>query len=251
MSVKKPAIAVENLTFERNGEVLFDDFSFEIQSGSYVAIIGPNGGGKTTLVRIMLGLTKPTAGAIRIFGVPIDILLARRRIGYVPQFGGLLDANFPATADEVVSASRVQVLGSWRRFGPADAKAVASAFKSMEIERLRERTIASLSGGERQRVLLARALAAEADILVLDEPMGGLDPASREDFYASLRKLNKSGKTILFVTHDVHRIAVEADSAICLRHELVCHGSKACLVTGQAWRNIYHANKAELSEHAD
>lgn len=248
MPVKKLAIEAEGLTYVRNGEALFENFSFTIAPGAYVAVIGPNGGGKSTLLRVLLGLLEPTKGSVRIFGLPNTDKHARRRIGYVAQRGGLIDANFPATSEEVVEAGRTQIRGLLARPSAADEKAIDAAFDATNIGYLRHRVIASLSGGERQRVLLARALAAEPDILMLDEPIEGLDPGSREEFYATLKALNKKGKTIIFVSHDVHRIAREADSALCLRHELVCHGEKACVVTGSAMKNLHHDHN-DLEAH--
>lgn len=240
MPLKKAAIEAKDLTYARNGEALFEDFSFTIDRGSYVAVIGPNGGGKSTLLRVMLGILAPTSGQVRIFGLPCEDRHARRRVGYVAQRGGMIDPSFPATAEEVVEAGRAQVRGLMARPDVADEKAVDAAFDATNVGHLRHRVISSLSGGERQRVLLARALAAEPDILMLDEPIEGLDPGSREEFYGTLKSLNKKGKTIIFVTHDVHRIAKEADSALCLRHEVVCHGEKACLVKGSAMKYLHH-----------
>lgn len=248
MPVKRPAIEAKGLTYLRNGEALFEDFSFAIERGSYVAVIGPNGGGKSTLLRVLLGLLEPTKGEVRIFGLPSDDRHARRRIGYVAQRGGMIDPSFPATAEEVVEAGRAQARGLTARPDAADEKAVDAAFDATNVGHLRHRVISSLSGGERQRVLLARALAAEPDILMLDEPIEGLDPSSREEFYAVLRTLKKKGKTIIFVSHDVHRIAKEADSALCLRHELVCHGEKACVVRGSAMKNLHH-DHSDLEAH--
>lgn len=249
MQVNTPAIRATGLTYVRNGEALFENFSFDIKQGAYVAVIGPNGGGKSTLLRVIMGLLEPNAGKVRVLGLPNRSKDARRRIGYVPQRGGMIDPSFPATTEEVVRAGRTQAHRLLARSGPDDEKAVMTALEETHIVHLRDRVIASLSGGERQRVLLARALAAEPDILILDEPIEGLDHASREDFYATLRALNKKGKTVIFVSHDVHRIAKEADSALCLRHELVCHGTKACVVTGsRAMANLHH-DHLDLESH--
>ncbi|HAU66168.1 TPA: hypothetical protein DCW61_02360 [Candidatus Uhrbacteria bacterium] len=244
-----PAIEAIGLSYVRNGEHLFENFSFSVKKGSYTAVIGPNGGGKTTLMRVLLGLLPSTSGSVQIFGRSNTTRDVRRRIGYVPQRGGLIEPTFPATSQEIVMAGRTQILKFWNRLGPSDQQAVNTAFEIMSISHLRNRTFASLSGGERQRVLLARALAAEPDILILDEPVDGLDPDSREEFYEALRHVNAQGKTILFVSHDVHRLAKEADSAICLRHELVCHGSKACMLTGTQLHDLYHPTKSELIQH--
>ncbi|MBI4433720.1 metal ABC transporter ATP-binding protein [Candidatus Uhrbacteria bacterium] len=249
MRVAPPAITATHLSLARNGEMLVDDFTFSIPAGSYVAIIGPNGGGKTTFVRVLLGFLQPTSGAVRLFDHAPDDASVRQRVSYVPQRGGLLEQTFPATVDEVIAAGRTQRLGMWGRWTARDHERVAAVCGMMRIAHLRRRVIGSLSGGERQRVLLARALAADPDLLVLDEPIDGLDPGSREEFYAILRQIHAQGTTILFVTHDVHRITTEADSAICLRHELVCHGTHACHISGHELRNIVHRSSAELAEH--
>src|SRR3989339_933694 len=249
MSVATPAIEVSHLSFGRNNDILIDDFSFTVNPGEYVAVIGPNGGGKTTLLRLLLGLQKPLSGTIQIFGLPVSSPHALKRIGYIPQRGGLIDPLFPATAEEVVRAGRTSLLGWFDAFGKDDEEAVQAAFDMMDITHLRHRVIASLSGGERQRVLLARALAQEPGLLILDEPVDGLDPSTREEFYASLKRINQAGTAIIFVTHDVHRISLEADSAICLRHELVCHGSQSCVISGKELRNMRHVSHKELVEH--
>lgn len=228
---------------------MFKDFSFDITAGSYVAIIGPNGGGKTTLLQVLLGLMEPTSGSVTLFGYPSFDRRARCRVGYVPQRGGLIDQTFPATVEEVVLAGRTQHQRFFLRTSGNDKVMMEKAMELLKILPLKKRVMSSLSGGERQRVLLARALCANPDLLILDEPVDGLDPASREEFYDALRRIHAQGKTILFVTHDVHRIASEADSAICLRHELVCHGKKACHISEQELRNIYHKDQGELTQH--
>src|SRR5689334_19101559 len=145
MSLKKtssPAvIEARNLSFNRNGEEIIHDFSFEIAEGSYVGVIGPNGGGKTTLLRLLLGLIEPTSGEVRVLGGKATDGAVRRRIGYVPQRGGNLDAQFPATVEEVVRAGRAPLLGLGGRFRPADEAAVAKAAKTMGIEPLWGRPI--------------------------------------------------------------------------------------------------------------
>lgn len=249
MSVKAPAVVAEHLSFMRSGELLVEDFSFAIPAGSYVAIIGPNGGGKTTFVRVLLGLMRPSSGTVRLLGGVPDDVRVRRRVSYVPQRGGLLEQFFPATVLEIVAAGRTQHHGLWRLPTAADHQRVRAACAMLGIAHLERRVVGSLSGGERQRVLLARALAADPELLVLDEPIDGLDPQSREEFYAILRRIHAQGTTILFVTHDVHRIATEANSAICLRHELVCHGTHACHIGGHELRNTFHPSNEELAAH--
>lgn len=246
---KQSIIQATNLTFARNGEEIIHHFSFEIKEGDYVGVIGPNGGGKTTLIRLLLGLLVPTEGSIRMFdGTPTDAHI-RKQIGYVAQRGGNIDSQFPATVEEVVRSGRTARLGLFGVFGSADEKAIAHAVEMMGIEKFMKRPIGRLSGGERQKVLLARALAGEPKILFLDEPVDGLDPASRDEFYNLLRKLNKDGLTIISVSHDVHTISQEARSAICLKHQLVCHGTKACLIGQEELKDLFHKDRKEILHH--
>lgn len=251
MSVKKklPIISVHNLSFTRGTEHVIHDFSFEIHAGDYVGVIGPNGGGKTTLLRLMLGLLVPHHGEITILGGRPTDRSVRKQFGYVAQRGGSIDPQFPATVEEVVRSGRTAQHGIFGRIGKKDEQAIQHAIKMMGIEPLLHRSIGKLSGGERQKVLLARALSGEPKILFLDEPVDGLDPASRDEFYALLRNLNKDGLTIISVSHDVHTISQEARSAICLKHQLVCHGSKACLIGQEELRDLFHKDRKELLRH--
>ncbi len=253
MRISKASTIIEakHLTFRRNDEEVLHDFSFAIHEGDYVGVIGPNGGGKTTLLRLLLGLEKPTSGSIKILGGSPMRRSVRQQIGYVAQRGGSLDSQFPATVLEVVKAGRTPRLGWFGRWRTIDEKAVRTAMKEMNVEKLRERPMSRLSGGERQKVLLARAMAAEPKILFLDEPVDGLDPQSRDDFYKLLRTINKRGVTIIFVSHDVHVISREAGSALCLKHQLVCHGDKACHIQGTQLRDLFHETHEDLVHHHD
>ncbi len=241
-------IEADKISFIRGNESIIEDFSFNVRCGDFVAVIGPNGAGKSTLIHMILGLLPIQTGSLRVFGLAPQDFSARHRIGYVPQRGGAIEAFFPATADEVVYSGLTR---RWRMrlSRRAQQMAVKKAFASLGIEDLRPRMIGALSGGERQRVLLARALVINPDLLILDEPFDGLDPDSREEFHDLLRVLKKKGKTILVVTHDVHRISQEADAAICLRHALVCHGDHTCLIRGKDLHNLFHADREELIQH--
>ena len=253
MSVTKRAISikVKHLLYERGGEDIIHDFSFDIHAGDYVGVIGPNGGGKTTLLRLLLGLIRPHHGSIEILGGSPTAASIRKQIGYVAQRGGNSDAQFPATVEEVIRSGRTPRLGFFGTMKTSDEKAIKSAIKEMGIEKLLHRPMYKLSGGEHQKVMLARALVGEPKILFLDEPVDGLDPASRDDFYALLKKLNKDGMTIILVSHDVHTVAKEANSAICLKHQLVCHGSKACLIEKDELKDLFHKDRKEILLHHD
>jgi zinc transport system ATP-binding protein len=236
---KSPIIHAEHVTFQRDGEVIVDDFSFAINIGDYVAILGPNGGGKSTLLKLMMGLLKPQSGAITVYHTSPLHAAKSHRLAYVPQHGGLLELHIPATVEEIVTSMQRS----------KDIAHAQDIMRELDIFHLRQQTVAALSGGERQRVILARALATKPEILFLDEPTDSLDVKSQELFHNLLKHLNKKNVTILYVTHDAHSIAKETNAALCIKHDLVCHGDNACLVRGKKLQNLYHANKQELEHH--
>lgn len=208
MKFSPPLFEVDHLNFERQGNLVLKSATFTILPGEYCAIIGPNGGGKTTLVRLLLGLEKPTSGTIRLFGTPQNRFRAWSRIGYVPQRSALVDAAFPATVREVVAMGRYAGRGIFGFEKAEDKKAIDEAMELMAVSDLRDRLIGSLSGGQRQRVMIARALSSHPDVLIVDEPNTGVDVESQHRFYELLRRLNRSrGVGILFVTHDIGVIA--------------------------------------------
>lgn len=208
MKFSPPLFDVENLNFERQGNLVLKSVAFTVLPGEYCAIIGPNGGGKTTLIRLLLGLEKPTSGAIRLFGVPQKRFREWNRIGYVPQRSALVDASFPATVREVVGMGRYGRRGIFGLESQNDKEAIGEAMELMGVSDLSERLIGNLSGGQRQRVMIARALASNPEVLIVDEPNTGVDVESQHRFYELLRHLNRVKKvSILFITHDVGVIA--------------------------------------------
>ncbi len=228
--VTRPVIDVASVTFQYDAEKALDNVSFSLAQGSYTGIIGPNGGGKTTLVKLMLGLLLPQQGTIEIFGKhPRD---ARKEggIGYVPQRIVQSDAGCPATVYEVVRSGRIAKAGSGLHYSECDECAVQQAMVDADIRMLKDKTIDALSGGQRQRVFIARALAAEPSLLILDEPTTGVDIHAMESFYDLLEHLNKRhSMTILLVSHDIDAIAREVDAVLCLNHQLVAHcGPRQC-----------------------
>ncbi len=238
-----PVIEATNLTFIRSNEPIVDKFSFTVERGQFVGVIGPNGGGKSTLVKLIVGLLRPSSGSIRVLGGDPTAAAVRRRLSYVPQRGGNLDSQFPATVEEIVESGL-----PWK--SEEKNHAIDRALTTMGIEYLRGRVIRDLSGGERQRMLIARALVCDPELLILDEPTDGLDPETREELFKTLRTLRKEKQvTILCVSHDVHSIAKEADAALCLKHELVCHGEDACYLKKEDFRNVFHAKHAEITAH--
>jgi zinc transport system ATP-binding protein len=224
--------------------------SFAIPQGKYVGIVGPNGGGKTTLIKIILGLLKPSRGSMTIFGKsPLD---ARRhvRIGYVPQHISQTDFDFPATAREIVETGRTALLTFGHRFTERDHAAVHAAMQTVGILHAKDQRIGTLSGGERQKVFIARALAQEPKLLILDEPTTGVDIAAKDDFYALLKKLHTdSHLTILFVTHDVEIIAKQAEFVLALHQKLICHCSSHEFLSDEVLRRLYGGDVELLHSH--
>lgn len=236
----KPIIEADNVSFYFGEVPALTNLSFSVQAGDYVGVIGPNGGGKTTLIKLLLGLLQPSEGSITVLGRSITALSERHLIGYVPQRITHSAVEFPATVQEIVESGRTPQLGIWHRFRSHDRKAVQEAMAHAEILHLKDRRLAQLSGGERQRVFIARALAAKPRILILDEPTVGVDVTTQEKFFAFLKELNtKHGITIIFVTHDIDVIAQEATTVLCLNHGLVCYGAPGDFIKKEYMERLY------------
>lgn len=221
---KIPVLSVQGVSFAYADNPILDKISFDISAGEYVGIVGPNGGGKTTLLKIMLGLLKPAAGSVLLLGNPIVHSEDRARIGYVPQRSQVDDYVFPATVGEVVMSGRTANIGILSRPSKSDKAAVKRAMKTADVSHLEYRRIGTLSGGERQRVMIARALASDPTLLILDEPTAAVDAANQEAFYGFLRKLHDQGLTIVLVSHDMDIVMHEVDTVLCLNKHLICHG---------------------------
>lgn len=225
MPISQSLIEVKNISFNYGNNVILDDVSFNIDKGDYVGILGPNGGGKSTLLKILIGLLKPQSGSVSILGVPIADFKNNGRIGYVPQRIAQDTANFPATVYEIVESGRIAAKGLFGGVSSEDREKIKKALFVAGIEGLKDQLIANLSGGQRQRVYVARSLANEPKILILDEPFTGVDIGAQKDFYAFLKELNQAkGLTIIFVSHDIDVISKEIKSVICLNRRLVCFG---------------------------
>ncbi|HJJ48658.1 MAG TPA: ABC transporter ATP-binding protein [Methanocorpusculum sp.] len=215
------AVSIRNISVAYDKHPALDDVTLDIAEGEFVGIIGPNGGGKSTLVKAILGLVPLRSGTIRIFGE--EIRSGRKNIGYVPQFADV-DRKFPITVLEVVMTSLMKGgLRPFFRYTKEHRERARAVLAKVGIEKLADRRISDLSGGEFQRVLIARALAAEPKILLLDEPDASIDPASREHIYNLLSDLNRE-ITIILVTHDVLAISTAITSVVCLNREILYHG---------------------------
>ncbi len=219
-------IEVERLEAAYDIEPALSGVSWRVEAGEFWAVVGPNGSGKSTLLKTVLGLLRPRSGDVLLFGRYPARFREWRRVGYMPQFAAGATAHFPATVREVVALGRLATKRFPRLRGRKDAVAVEETLKQFDIADLADRPIGDLSGGQRQRALLARAFVNRPDLLLLDEPNAALDPASRDEFYALLRRLHReAGATIVLVTHDSAEAGRHANRMLYLDRTVVFSGT--------------------------
>ncbi len=231
MSQRKVIFSVKDISFKVRGQNILTNISFDIFTSDYIAIIGPNGGGKTTIIRILLGLEEPTSGEVEIFGTKLKNFKEWYKIGYVPQRATLVDESFPATVEDVVNMGRTSQRKLFSSVSQEDKKCVLDAMTKMDVYDLKDKMVGTLSGGQRQRVMIARALASNPEILILDEPNTGVDMNSQKKFYKLLKELNtQEGITIVFITHDIGVIADDIARLFTINQKvIVCNNPKETL----------------------
>lgn len=250
MKFNLPIFDIKNLSFIVKGQRILSNISLEIFRSEYIAIIGPNGGGKTTLVRMLLGLEKPTSGEVKIYGKKLSNFKEWHKIGYVPQRASHVDSSFPATVLDIVKMGRTSQGGIFSSFNETDKKLVYDAMAKMDILDLQDKMIGTLSGGQRQRAMIARALASNPEILILDEPNTGVDVASQKNFYALLRKLNQEDKiTIVFITHDIGVIADDIARLFTINEKAVICNDPKHLLSCQEMSELYGIDAHLLHNH--
>lgn len=214
-----PAIEIRDVSFSYDGAFVVRNASLTVDCGEFVTIVGPNGGGKSTLLRLVLGLLRPDSGSISVFGCRPEE--SKPRMGYVPQHSET-DPSFPATVLDVVLMGR---LGHTRTFGTYtrdDNNAAARALADVELSELSHRPFSKLSGGQRQRTLIARALVSEPDVLLLDEPAASLDIAMEKELYDILHRLQER-LTVLLVSHDLAFVSGFTDTVACVNRTVAVH----------------------------
>lgn len=234
--MKKEAVIFQDIDFSYNATPVLENVSFTIQEKSFVSIVGPNGGGKTTLLKLMLGLLKPSQGTITIFGTPPD--KARSFIGYMPQYIQF-DPYFPVTVLDVVLMGRLQAgmrLGPYRK---KDKTVCLEALRKLEMYDMRNQPFGTLSGGQRQRVLVARALAAEPQILLLDEPTSNVDMAVETELFDLLHALSET-ITVVVVSHDLGFVSHYVERVVCVNRQVFVHPTTA--ITGELINKLYGAH---------
>ncbi len=215
-------VELKGVWVEREGQVILEDINFSVQEGDFVGIIGPNGGGKTTLLKVILGLIKPSRGDVMVFGREPEE--GRHLVGYVPQ-ERIFDRDFPLRVIDVVLMGRLRGKGMFKRYNREDLQKALEALELVEMSHLRDRQIGSLSGGELQRVLIARALVSEPKLLLLDEPTANVDLPVETEFFELLEGLRK-GITIILVTHDIGVLSTYVEKIACLNRKMYYHGTK-------------------------
>ncbi len=232
-------VEVEDLWVRLGGRWVLEGVHLQVEAGEFVGLLGPNGAGKTTLLRVLLGLTPPTRGRVRVLGRdPRRLGRDRSRIGYVPQTLRL-DPRFPIRVRDVVAQGRYARVGLGRRLGRVDRKAVQEALAEVGMLEWADAPFPRLSGGQRQRVLVARALAAEPELLLLDEPTSHTDPTATESLYELLGRLHRRGLTLLVVSHDVGVVARHVTRVACLNRTLVAHGRPQEVLTRETLEEMY------------
>ena len=227
-------LTVSNMSAGYEDEVVLEDINLTMNRLDFVGLIGPNGGGKTTLLRVLLGLVTPIRGDVRINGLAPGV--GRHQLGYVPQAVDA-DRRFPIDVKDVVLMGRLATRGLLRAYTRDDHEAVDRMLEELDLHEIRTRRFGDLSGGERQRVLIARALVADPQILLLDEPTASVDIRVRENVYDLISRLNEK-MTILLVTHDMGVISSYVKTVGCLNRNLHYHGKKE--ITAKMLEDAYH-----------
>jgi ABC-type Mn2+/Zn2+ transport system ATPase subunit len=222
------AVEVKGVSAGYDSRRALDDVSFTIEPGCLAGLVGPNGSGKSTLLRVILGLHRPWQGEVLIFGRKGKP--EHGRVGYTPQ-SELVDWDFPVSVSEVVLMGRYGKIGLVRRPGKADREIAAAALERVRLADRARRLIGELSGGEQRRALIARALAQEADLLLLDEPLAGLDATAQHDLLELFQELRHEGKTLFVATHDLSCVAEDFDHAVLLNRGVVAFGRPADVFT--------------------
>ena len=241
MAGQAPIIHFENASFSYHHKPALEHLTFSITEGEFLGIIGPNGSGKTTLLKAILGLIPPTQGQARIFDCTCHELRCHHRaqIGYLPQRSHI-DPHFPITVFDAVLMGRYGVIGLFRRPTHADRQLAADALGEVGLLEQRHRPLGELSGGQQQRVLIARALAQQPKVLLLDEPTTGVDAQTQSSLLALIHRLNRDhGLTVLIVTHDINIVSPVVDRLVLLNGRLMAIGPPADILTQETLAPVY------------
>jgi zinc transport system ATP-binding protein len=238
--MNRQVIEIHNLNFSFNSQAVLRDVDLDVKEGDFMAMIGPNGGGKTTLLKLMLGLLAADSGSIRMFGERPPAV--SHRIGYVPQDVNI-NKDFPVSALDVVLMGKLKPGRGWSRHSQADRDAARDALAQVGMQEFCDRRIGELSGGQRQRVFVARALITQPELLFLDEPTASIDTRGQREFYTLLKELNKQ-ITIIVVSHDLMVVSEFVKSVACVNQRLHYHGHAE--LTGEMIELMYQCSAEEV-----
>lgn len=236
-------ISIDNVSFSFDGPLVLDHVSLAVMKGEFLGIVGPNGGGKSTLLKLIMGLLESDSGRVAVLGKSPK--RGRSAIGYVPQYAAF-ERSFPITVEDAVLLGLV---GKSRRvfgYSSDDCQRARAALRETETEDLKDRLLSTLSGGQLQRVLIARALVSKPEILILDEPTSNIDSRVEEDIFDLLKKLNERS-TILVVSHDIGFISEYVTRVACLNRTLVCHETAA--ISGKTIEELY-GSSVHMIQHS-
>ena len=217
----------EGVSFSYGRTPVLEGVDLTVHSGEFVALVGPNGSGKSTLLKVLLGSLEPVSGTVRLLGTRPADLAERGRVGYVPQ-RPVLDSEVPATVEEIVAAGRLARRGWWRPLRQQDRKVIRHALESVGLSEHARTPLNELSGGQQQRAFIARAFAGEPDLLLLDEPIAGVDAESQRRFRESLiHSLRAHGAGVLLVSHELSAVAAYLDRVVVLKRRVLFDGPPA------------------------
>ncbi len=246
--VPQPILEVHDLTVSYDQHPVLWNVDLSLPAGQLIGILGPNGAGKSTLIKSIMGLIPPTSGYIKIFDKPLQEV--RTRISYVPQRESV-DWNFPASVLDVVVMGTYGKLGLFRRPGKKEVQVAQDALEQVGMTAFANRQISELSGGQQQRVFIARALAQQADLYLMDEPFAGVDMATETAIFQLLRDMARAGKTVLVVHHDIHSAMNFFEWVIMLNLHLVASGPKDQVMTEELLRKTYGGKLNLLTQVTD
>ena len=243
----QPLVELDGVTFGYGAEPVLEDICLHLHPGQFAALVGPSGAGKTSLLKLILGTLQPDHGEICLHGEALNGHLAPC-VGYVPQLE-TVDWNFPVTVEQAVLMGRVQRSGPWPWPGADDKRRLRDVLERLDIGGFAKRHIRDLSGGQQQRVFLARALIAEPDLLVLDEPTTGVDMRTAESMLRMLADLNRSGMTILMTTHDLNAAAAHLPWVVCLNRRVVAQGAPEKVFTTEILNETYRGDMIVIRQN--
>lgn len=243
-----PAIEVHNLTASYNRKPVLWDIDFKLPAGQLIGIVGPNGSGKTTLLKNIMGLMEADSGYVNLFGKKLDDI--RERVSYVPQRESV-DWDFPASVMDVVKMGRYRKNNLFKRLNKKDKELSAEALEKVNMLEYANRQISQLSGGQQQRVFIARSLAQQADLYLMDEPFVGVDAATEESILKLLSEMKREGKTVVIVHHDLQTAYEYFDHIVLLNTRLVASGPKEEVFTSELLQEAYGGRLTVLSKIGD